>query len=188
MIYQYGIIKFSIKNIWKEGYNLNDPSAKEKEIYVKVDISEKEYIRASLYLIKKNIFILYLGTFFILVTTFYLLSFGQSQLSSLIIAIVATLFVIILSFYRTVWLYRKKFKKDRLLKEKVTYKIDLKGIEASRERGSVFMYWSDYSSIKEYQDLFLLYISDTQAQIIPEHCFQTEEDKQQFKLLIANNK
>lgn len=167
---------------------MTDPSAKEKEIYVNVDISEKEYVRASLYLVKKNILILYSGTFFLLATAFYLLSFGQNQLSSLVIAIIATLFVLILSFYRTIWMYRKKFKKDRLLKEKVTYKIDLKGLEASRERGSIFMSWSDYNSIKEYQDLFLLYISDTQAQIIPERCFQTEEDKQHFKLLIANNK
>jgi len=51
---------------------LTDPSAKEKEIYVNVDISEKEYVRASLYLVKKNILILYFGTFFILVTAFYL--------------------------------------------------------------------------------------------------------------------
>ena len=167
---------------------MTDPSAKEKDIYVNVDISEKEYVRASLYLVKKNILILYFGTFFILVTAFYLLSFGQSQLSSLVIAIIATLFVLILSFYRTIWLYKKKFKKDRLLKEKVTYKIDLKGLEASRERCSIFMSWSHYISIKEHQDLFLLYISDTQAQIIPERCFQSGEDKQYFKLLMANNK
>jgi len=167
---------------------LTNPSAKEKEIYVNVDISEKEYVQASLYLLRKNILIVYFSTFLILMTTFYLLSYTQSRSLNLLISIISTSLILILGFYRTIWLYRKKFKKDRLLKENVTYKIDLKGLEASRERGSVFMSWSDYNSIKEYQDLFLLYISDTQAQIIPERCFQTEEDIQHFKLLIANNK
>lgn len=167
---------------------MTNPSAKEKEIYVNVDISEIEYVQASLYLLRKNILIVYFSTFLILMTTFYLLSYTQSRSLNLLISIISTSLILILGFYRTIWLYRKKFKKDRLLKENVTYKIDLKGLEASRERGSVFMSWSDYNSIKKYQDLFLLYISDTQAQIIPERCFQTEEDIQHFKLLIAYNK
>lgn len=157
----------------------------QKYIYINFTVSEKEYVLSSLYLLRKNIIIVYFSTFLILSTTFYLLSFTQSRPLNLLVSIISTFLILILGFYRTIWLYRRNFKKDHLVQEKVNYKISFEGLEISRNRGSIFMSWNDYNSIKEYKGLFFLYTANSKAHIIPIRSFPNEDELQLFKS-IAN--
>lgn len=160
----------------------------QKKVQVNVRLTEKEYVWASLYLMKKGILIAYAGLFFILVVAFYLLSFGETNGSSLLIAVVITLVTLGLAFYRTIRLYKKNFHKDKFSQETETFEIGEKGIQIFHSRGSVSMAWDDYLRIVKFRGLYLLYIAETKAHTIPERCFQSNKNKQSFEEIVSKHK
>ncbi|SFG85629.1 YcxB family protein [Sporolactobacillus nakayamae] len=102
---------------------------------------------------------------------------------SLIIAILTVALIkILLNFH-----FRKEFRSDQILKKGAQFVVNDSGVTILRENSKTQYEWNDIFSFQQYKELFLLYVSKNKAIVIPRRYFNSVQESQLFKQLIAKN-
>lgn len=163
----------------------------DESIFLSFSITEKEYVQASLFINKKRIMWVFLGEFWLLnviislVLYVFLLDIFNLKMGTIFsISVVLSLFTILLTYLRTLSLYKKTYKKDRLIQEKTHYEIGAVEIKVSSRMGTNLYSWKDINDITKTPAFYFIWIGN-RTLLIPKDHFHSLEDKELFKELIS---
>ncbi|WP_010191606.1 YcxB family protein [Bacillus sp. m3-13] len=80
----------------------------------------------------------------------------------------------------------KEYKSDTLIKSEISITINEDGIHQKVRRSETYFEWDDIITIKEYDEMFLFYVSKNKAVILPKK-FLFKGDLQRLRRIIYNN-
>lgn len=82
---------------------------------------------------------------------------------------------------------RREFSSDHLAQNEITYTFNEEGVHQKVRRSDTYFEWSDFSSFREYPELFLMYVSKRKAILLPKRFFEDREEEEQFKRIVNDH-
>lgn len=157
-----------------------------EELVISGEIEPDEYKAFNLYHSKKS---LLLTTIFVcLIVSFFLVDKqGGLDISTVLSSVVITPLVYfankwILNFYAC-----REFKRNPIFMQETTWSFSRDGIVQTNKIGKNHIKWSYFRSAHEMKDMFLLYMSDRMAIVLPKRLFESDESMGLFKKIVSEN-
>ncbi|WP_345240653.1 YcxB family protein [Pontibacillus salipaludis] len=82
---------------------------------------------------------------------------------------------------------KKEFESDSIAHNEMTYTFSEEGVHQKVRRSDNYYEWSDFSSLEETPELFLLYVSKRKAIVLPKRFFKNKEQQEQFKQIVRES-
>jgi len=100
------------------------------------------------------------------------------------------LFVLLLIGYFVLAKYSPKrtYKTNKVFQNEIIYNINAEQFCITTMKGSAGCSWDDFSGIREYEDMFLLFYSFSGAYILPKRFFKTKNDIKILKKILLSRK
>ncbi|MCO7125450.1 YcxB family protein [Sporolactobacillus shoreicorticis] len=147
-------------------------------------LTYKEFKMFNYYHSKK---IVRIGFLTLWITVFLINLTSMSWIPSLIISSIIALLTMTLIKVLLNFRISKEFRSDQVLKKDAQFVVHGNGVTILREKSKTQYDWNDIISFQQYKELFLLYVSKNRAIIIPRRYFNSVQESQLFKQLMATN-
>lgn len=107
-------------------------------------------------------------------------SFFGTVIYALFLGVVTGVLVFIIDYYKS----KRTFKSETLIQMEQEITVNQQGIQLKTERSDSLFLWSDIVKAIQYKGLFLFYVSNVRAVVIPARFFQSIDSLQDFKFLV----
>ncbi|MBU9713977.1 YcxB family protein [Evansella tamaricis] len=171
---------------------MSNKQEQEQELSIKGTVSLEDFSKYNAYHSKKSTY----TYFFIILIGFWVILFLLELLvpDNLLFYIPKGVLALVISLI-TIFSVKKSLKQramkeyesDKRIKNEISYTFSGEGISQQTGRSNNFFEWSDIHLAREYEEMFLLYISKHKAIILPKRFFQLNDDIDLFKIIVTKH-
>lgn len=158
----------------------------DKEILLKGSLQFKDYWAYYMRYSRKRVIAAAIASIILCMVFYsyiYIFNFFGTLIYALFLGLVAGTLVFVFDYYRS----KRTYKSDALIQLEQEITINQQGIQLKTERSNSLFLWGDIVKALEYKDLFLFYISNVRALVIPTSFFQSEDSQQDFKFIVSKH-
>lgn len=91
------------------------------------------------------------------------------------------------SFFGLKILAKRNYRTNKLLQSEFEYLLSNNGMNITTEDGQAFLPWNKVYKVRISKDFFAMYISNSQAYLIPKRCFSNANDIESLKDILQSN-
>lgn len=156
-------------------------------------ITKKDNLRYNFYLMQKKLVATVVMVFVIILGMVGFVKYAQGAgvwgavLNALLMAVLGAVVLIGINVVTTVLRINNFYKQKKLMDFSVTFTTDEKGIHATSERGNFDLPWNRIVAVRETRNAFYLFITESNANVMPKDQFSGAEEIAQLRALLVKN-